>query len=230
MVKFELEEFHRAIPDGDLLADMRRIATVTNQNSLTVRSYKANGGKFSGSTIISRFGGWNTALAHAGIGISTRRNIPVDELLLNIETVWRHLGRQPRHQEMRAPLSKFSKATYNERFGSWRKALETFIGYINNGEKAGESLAEADGVASSASIEQQTRSRHVNWRTRFLVMRRDDFKCQYCGRSPANNPGLELHIDHVQAFSKDGPTMMDNLKTACNVCNIGKSDLEATSN
>jgi len=228
MVKFELEEFHRAVADGDLLVDMRRIATETNQGSLTVRSYKANRGKFSGSTIISRFGGWNAALARAGMGINTRRNIPADELLFNVESVWRHLGRQPRHQEMRAPLSKFSKATYNGRFGSWRKALEAFISYIN-GENATESLGlELEDVA--VTVEQQKESRHINWRTRFLVMRRDDFKCQYCGRSPANNPGPELHIDHVQAFSKNGSTTMVNLKTACNVCNIGKSDLEVKAN
>jgi 5-methylcytosine-specific restriction endonuclease McrA len=45
--------------------------------------------------------------------------------------------------------------------------------------------------------------------------------------APLTNPGVELHIDHVQAFSKDGPSTMENLRTACNVCNIGKSDLDA---
>jgi 5-methylcytosine-specific restriction endonuclease McrA len=126
-------------------------------------------------------------------------------------------------------LSTFSAGAYEKRFGSWRKALEAFISFINKPEQDGDvPVEEISGVGPSDVVQTSTRSsRHINWRTRFLVMRRDDFKCGYCGRSPSNNPGLELHVDHVKAWSKDGPTTMDNLRTACNVCNIGKSDLDA---
>lgn len=56
-------------------------------------------------------------------------------------------------------------------------------------------------------------------------MRRDDFKCRICGRSPAVHPGTVLHVDHVHPWSKGGETVMANLQTLCDQCNIGKSDL-----
>jgi 5-methylcytosine-specific restriction endonuclease McrA len=55
---------------------------------------------------------------------------------------------------------------------------------------------------------------------RFLVMRRDNFKCRICGKSPAKNPEIELHVDHVKAWAEGGETTFDNLQTLCSVCNI----------
>ena len=67
--------------------------------------------------------------------------------------------------------------------------------------------------------------RDINLRMRFLVMKRDDFKCCLCGRSPATTPGLELQIDHIFPWSKGGETVIDNLQTLCSDCNLGKSNL-----
>lgn len=57
---------------------------------------------------------------------------------------------------------------------------------------------------------------------RFDVFRRDGFRCRYCGKSV--DDGAILHADHVIAESKGGPTTLENLVTACQECNIGKSD------
>ncbi|WP_082100087.1 HNH endonuclease [Anaeromyxobacter sp. PSR-1] len=62
-------------------------------------------------------------------------------------------------------------------------------------------------------------SRTVPLTLRFQVLRRDDFRCTYCGRKP---PEVVLHIDHVEAFSSGGLTKLDNLRTACSDCNLGK--------
>lgn len=59
-------------------------------------------------------------------------------------------------------------------------------------------------------------------RTRFEVFKRDRFQCQYCGRTP---PQVILEADHVVPESKDGPSTIDNLVTACRDCNSGKSDI-----
>ena len=67
--------------------------------------------------------------------------------------------------------------------------------------------------------------RDVNYKLRFKVMQRDNFKCCICGNSPAKNPDIELHIDHVVPWSKGGETVVDNLQTLCSICNLGKSDL-----
>lgn len=69
-------------------------------------------------------------------------------------------------------------------------------------------------------------SRDINLRLRFLVMKRDNFKCCVCGRSPATAQGLELQVDHIKPWTKGGETTLENLQTLCRDCNLGKSDLE----
>jgi hypothetical protein len=58
---------------------------------------------------------------------------------------------------------------------------------------------------------------------RFFVLRRDDFACTYCGRA-ALRDGVILHVDHVIPAAHGGATTLDNLRTACSACNLGKSD------
>ena len=65
----------------------------------------------------------------------------------------------------------------------------------------------------------------MNWRLRFLTLRRDGFRCKACGRSPANEPGVELEVDHVVAWSEGGETVLENLQSLCQRCNGGKSNL-----
>jgi HNH endonuclease len=62
-------------------------------------------------------------------------------------------------------------------------------------------------------------TRTVSLTMRFNVLRRDDFRCLYCGRRP---PEVILHIDHVVPWSSGGRTVIDNLRTACADCNLGK--------
>jgi hypothetical protein len=56
---------------------------------------------------------------------------------------------------------------------------------------------------------------------RFEVLKRDSFKCRYCGRTEAD--GVKLHIDHVIPVSLGGRNDHENLATACADCNLGKS-------
>ena len=65
-----------------------------------------------------------------------------------------------------------------------------------------------------------TRQRSVSKRQRFRVLRRDEFRCQYCGTTAARS---ELHVDHILPFSKGGPCDDWNLVTACMDCNSGKA-------
>lgn len=67
--------------------------------------------------------------------------------------------------------------------------------------------------------------REPGMRLRFEVLKRDNFKCCACGASPAKDPSVNLHIDHVIPWSKGGETVLDNLQTLCSTCNMGKSDL-----
>ena len=69
-------------------------------------------------------------------------------------------------------------------------------------------------------------TRVISDKLRYQVLKRDNFKCCACGASPAKDPAVELHIDHIVPWSKGGETKLDNLQTLCSRCNIGKGDLE----
>ncbi len=222
------------IASEELLADIRRVAERLNESVLTVELYDEFG-KYSSAAVARRFGGWIAALGLAKLTTSTRYHVRIsdDVLFGNLEKVWTALGRQPRRDEMHPPLSQVSHATYKNRFGSWRKALEAFVEYINSADSSVEvkSVYEcapevpAGTQLIPVSAAEQKRSRSVSWRMRFHVMRRDEFKCRLCGASPALVPGTILVIDHVLPWSKGGNTVVENRQTLCETCNGGKSDL-----
>jgi len=60
-------------------------------------------------------------------------------------------------------------------------------------------------------------------RTRVEVLKRDKFKCQYCGSTA---PNVVLEIDHIDPVSKGGTNDMLNLVTSCRDCNQGKSNIK----
>ncbi len=62
----------------------------------------------------------------------------------------------------------------------------------------------------------------ISKRLRFEVFKRDRFECQYCGQTP---PAVVLHCDHIVPVSEGGETSLDNLVTACQPCNLGKSNI-----
>ena len=72
----------------------------------------------------------------------------------------------------------------------------------------------------------KSQSRAISVKLRYKVLARDNFKCCACGASPAKDPCVELHIDHIIPWSKGGQTTLENLQTLCSKCNIGKSDSE----
>jgi hypothetical protein len=64
--------------------------------------------------------------------------------------------------------------------------------------------------------------RHIPLALRFKILKRDESRCRACGRSPED--GIKLHIDHKKPFSLGGATVLSNLQTLCNECNLGKSN------
>jgi 5-methylcytosine-specific restriction endonuclease McrA len=58
---------------------------------------------------------------------------------------------------------------------------------------------------------------------RYQILKRDNYTCQACGRSPKTETGVKLHIDHIIPVSKGGKTEPDNLQTLCDLCNLGKA-------
>lgn len=214
---FEFEDTKPSITDGDLLTDLRRVATSLGTRVLTQRAYR-DIGHYSTTAIKERFGKWKVAVTAAGLQAGSKRDIPVDELFDNLREVWIKLGRQPRKREMVSTLSQFTHHPYVQRFGGWLNAMRAFTRSINK--------PEADFATLKHWPTHENRGpREPSLRLRFLVMRRDHFKCILCGRTPATDSAIELHIDHIVAWSKEGRTEMSNLRTLCSQCNLGKADL-----
>src|SRR3990167_3150493 len=133
-MKFELDNYARSVSDDLLIEDLVSVAKKLNKNSITHDEYNREG-KYSSSTYLRRFGSWFNALEKAGLQKTrTPANIPEEDLFRNLEEIWIKIGRQPRYQEIQKPLSKYHAGTYENRFGTWRKALEKFVAYINNEE------------------------------------------------------------------------------------------------
>ena len=301
---FVLTEYHRNVPDEELLEDIKKVAMQLGETSITQKEYKNAGGKFSRDTITRRFGGWINAIQKAGLtppqiqinksGVSenevledlkgvakklnkltftsteytiygkyskdivfrkfktwnnaliaagldpfdhplgggTKNKIGEYACFEEIERIWIYLGRQPTTTDIKNGISKYSLHTYERRFGTWRKALENFVSYINGEHEIDN---ESEGTESADSFEQvsievnnkptHNTKRDINLRLRFKVMQRDNFKCRMCGASPATDPSVILHIDHIKPWAKGGETTIDNLQTLCSKCNLGKSDL-----
>lgn len=67
------------------------------------------------------------------------------------------------------------------------------------------------------------KSKNNYYQLRWKVLLRDNFTCQYCGLTPKDN--IKLEIDHIIPKSKKGVDNINNLITACHLCNKGKSDI-----
>jgi 5-methylcytosine-specific restriction endonuclease McrA len=63
-------------------------------------------------------------------------------------------------------------------------------------------------------------------KTRAMVLERDGRRCVICGKSVrdkhANGAPVLLEVDHIVPVAAGGTNCESNLRTACNVCNVGR--------
>ena len=227
-MEFKLKIYHRNTPDEELIADIQNVALKIKKNTVTISEYKEHG-KFHPSTLQRNFGSWFKVLEIAKLEASRSAfNIPEEELFKNIEEIWISLGRQPKYAEVKKPLSKYSAGTYDNRFGSWGKALQEFVVYINSDntiDGVNELLEteQSKDTPINTEIKHKTK-REISDRLRFRILMRDGFTCRKCGKSPMKEIGVELHVDHINPWSKGGETVPENLETKCQQCNLGKGN------
>lgn len=108
--------------------------------------------------------------------------------------------------------------------------MQSFVVYINTEEDNQNSSPRVENTENAqndvdASAYSHKTKREINLRLRFLVLKRDNFKCCACGASPAKDPSVELQVDHIIPWPKGGETVIENLQTLCSKCNLGKSNL-----
>lgn len=220
-MKFKLEIHSRHTPDTELLDELRRIASLLKKSTVTIDEFNDHA-TFHSTTLSRRFGTWMAALDAAGLQRSRNLNITNDALFENLASVWLKLGRQPKYQDLTKEHSLFSSGTYEKRFGTWRKALEAFVVWANSEDTKAPSNDAND--MQVVPVVRKRGPRNINWRLRALVLMRDGGRCQLCGAEAKD--GAKLHIDHVIPWANGGETKLDNLQALCEVCNIGKSNVE----
>jgi len=230
-MKFELEENNRGISDEELLDDMRCCAKAIGRRTITMAEYEKSGAVHP-STMQRRFTSWSNALRLASLQPSRMRSgIADEELFENLKSLWISLGRQPKHVEVKPPISQFWASTYARRFGTWQEALKAFVLWVNSDcldDKSQEEQEEAGSETINSTIQSATSKRRtrreISERQRFRILVRDGFHCRACGASPLKQPGIELHVDHIVPWSKGGETTDNNLETKCKRCNLGKGN------
>ena len=132
-LKFELNEYHRNVEDIELIEDLKRVAKLLQQNTVTMDDYNQYG-NFHATTLTRRFGSWFNCLDKADLSPSRSKiGITDEELFEEIESMWVRLGKQPTYSQMR-DMSKYSVGTYERHFGGWRNSLIAFVNYTNNYE------------------------------------------------------------------------------------------------
>jgi hypothetical protein len=220
---------NRNVTKEELIDDLVRVITETGNNQISRQEYIKKG-KYSFEPFRRIFGTWSNAIKEVGL---TPRNMNTsnEDCFKNIENIWVQLGRQPRYTEMKKPFSKYSGHLYSNKFGSWTKALEAFVENINSGVETENIYNEETDFKGETKehffpAQRHKTKREIGWRLRFLVLRRDNFKCVSCGKSPATNLNTELQVDHIIPWDKYGETVIENLQTLCVECNIGKSNLD----
>lgn len=238
-----VKHYNHFVDTDELIDDIRRVAEYLNKSAISSSEYSKHG-KYSRDVCFKRFSTWENALQSAGLASYTfvpGHKLDNAVLLEDIERMWIKLGRQPTATDVKNGLSTFSLHAYTSHFGGWRNALQAFILWVNdktendyenaiqmhnqvkNEKKSRKVTINVDQSENDCSERKTTRD--INLRLRFQVMQRDHFVCQICGASPAKDPSVELHIDHIKPWSKGGLTTIDNLQTLCSKCNLGKSDL-----
>lgn len=228
-----IEYGEKSIREEFLLEDLVSVAKELNNPKITAADYDKYG-QYSSRTILNRFGGWNKAKQKAKLKIGRVYNTTTEEYLQNILDLWALLGRQPKYAEVTSPNSKYNITSYTNKFGSWRAALEKFIEYVNSdndnlNNKTTTQVIELNEIKAKGLKEKEIKikrtPRGINLRLRWIILKRDSFSCRKCGRSPAKDQSVILHVDHIIPWSKEGETVVDNLETLCEQCNLGKSNI-----
>lgn len=228
----------RKLTNEEIVVELQRIGKLLGKESITIEDFmKHSSIEMHPESVRRRFGSWGSLMERAGLKLSPEyhRRYSKEEYFENLLNVWTYHGRQPLYRQIDEYPSRISSGAYENRFGTWRKALEAFVDRMNEDKKENKEVAMVENksldilepkreIKPKNTIPRGEDSRTISLSLRYKVLVRDNFRCVRCGRSPATTPGVELQIDHKKPFSNQGKTSLENLETKCKECNLGKGD------
>ncbi|MCL4366703.1 HNH endonuclease [Patescibacteria group bacterium] len=240
--KFELRKYQGSkIKRDRIISELETVARNNNYTDFRQDDFDKVA-SISSYTVYREFGSWQNAmnflvkhLHSKGIDfkLTSRRTSYSDkELFGEMERIWIKIGHQPSKDEWLGSDYKISYDTYPRHFGSWQNACLKFIesksGNVtvsddNNKSELTKEVKQVGGMEREY-VRSSSDSRTISLSLRLKVLSRDQFRCVFCGKSPATDIGTKLHIDHMIPFSKGGKSTIENLQTLCEECNLGKSN------
>jgi hypothetical protein len=217
-------------PDEAILAELQRVADLYEHRRFTRHEFDEVSSYCKGSVILSRFGSWQAALDAAGLFLAPvkkdRSFISNTALFEELERVWQKVGHRPSKDDWEAQRPAYSYTTYKTRFHGWLNACAAFIEHFSEREDITQSTQPAAKEVPSENVPitglTPEDRRGVPLKLRYRVLVRDNFRCTLCGRSPALEHGVCLHVDHIVPYARGGKTVEENLRTLCETCNWGK--------
>ncbi len=215
----------KRLTNEEILSELRQLANKLNKKELTIEDINTHSEIISPYILRSRFGSWTNAVNQSGLKISLHGKRYSDEdCYENILNLWTHLQRQPSYSEINKFPSKVGGKAYVIRWGSWTKSLEAFIERINSDTIEQKQEVHQTVILKSRDKIIEEDKRDIKLGLRWKILNRDKFRCVICGSSPAVEINCKLHVDHIIPFSKGGKTLIENLRTLCKNCNLGKGD------
>src|SRR3989338_3746506 len=202
--------------DKDLIESLEVYAKLKNYEYFSTTEYDKWNEKIAHSeTFVNRFGSWNKALRIIGIEGGRERKYTIEELIENLENIWKEIKFPPGKRQLAKYGKKISEQPYKRNWGSVKSACEQ-IALFHDGKITREQLL----LKSKTKNELRTIPLNVRW----IVLKRDNYTCKKCGRSPGKDQTTELEIDHIMPVAKNGTNDISNLETLCHECNQGKKD------
>jgi len=229
------QDFLITYSKGEIADELIRISKITG-NRFVTRNDIEKYGRCSYYTIKRKFGGLINALVFARLISESEKKkkygrVNKEELFEEIGRIWEltlsKCGRRPYIKDFEEN-SILAPWAWESHFGSFRKALTAYLTWeeenINKQEVGGHYISNT----TVTTIDQQKAKFSFTRRTippglRWKIFSRDDFKCTVCGKDPKNYE-ITLEVDHLIPWAEGGPTEMDNLRTLCSKCNLGKGN------
>ena len=222
MTDYSIRRFKRFTKD-EIISAIKQYALEKNLEYISVEDF-CEWYNVSRKTV-QKYGVWPNLCKEAGLNPRYFRTNDRQILFDNLQKVWERLGHQPRVKDMRQPLSLISDSSYRKVFNkNWYEICLEFLSW-KTGMSTEEIAKETqDTTIANSNNYKSKRVRGIPLGLRYDVLKRDGFRCVKCGRSPATELGVVLHVDHDTPRSKEGDNSLENLWTLCSDCNLGKSN------
>lgn len=182
-MEFKLRTNAKYFTDDEIIEDIKNIANKLNKKSLSIKDYNKYW-KVHSETIRIKFKSWNSALKLAWLEDSRNYKISENELFDNLEVVWRSVWIQPTINQMNNDPSKYSWITYQRKYGSWFNACTKFIEYKKWDIEFEKVIKSNDWL----------RNRNIKKKDKLKILKRDNYKCVKCWKSPVTNINCFLGV------------------------------------